>query len=616
MHGLRLTLTAKLAAINLLLVLSLVAVAAVAWRMLPGGDDSADDMARLSRAQRANQHADMLHDAMHAGVLESLLADQLPRHDHEALQRTLARDVADFRAELRTLQQMQLPAALGEPLEAARSAGEAYALQVESTARAAQPDRRRALAAWNEFERHFDGARVALGRFTEALTREIDAAQRRAAGAAQRARTTVALAALLALVLAFAAVGLIGRSIRRSLAEISDVAREVADGNLDRRSTGSGSDEVGRLSASVNRMADTLQQMIERMREEAEHGGFRAELAQALDMADSEPQACEAAARAMAVIAPGHPMELLLADSSDAHLARAAVHPAAGAPGCAVESPYGCVAVRSGHPMRFASGAALSACPRLRDRGGADRGDRSAVCVPVTFMGRALGVLHATAPVQQPVSDAQLDRLTALGLQFGSRIGTVRAFERTQLQASTDPLTGLANRRTVEKRLRELALRREPHALVMADLDHFKRLNDTHGHPAGDEALRVFAEAVRAVLRDGDLPGRWGGEEFAFVIAGMGAEQALQWTARLRERLAQRLSGGGCPPFTASFGVADSLLAASPEQLVRLADDALYRAKRDGRDRSAVAQPTDTVVLLRRESEHRAAVDLRMLADK
>ena len=97
----------------------------------------------------------------------------------------------------------------------------------------------------------------------------------------------------------------------------------------------------------------------------------------------------------MVEISPATPMELLLSDSSRAHLERAATSPTAGAPGCPVESPFSCVAVRRGSPVVFDSSEALNACPKLRGR---PAGACSAVCVPVSFMGRALGVLHATGP--------------------------------------------------------------------------------------------------------------------------------------------------------------------------------------------------------------------------
>src|SRR5437773_12491710 len=117
-------------------------------------------------------------------------------------------------------------------------------------------------------------------------------------------------------------------------------------------------------------------------------------------------------------------------------------------------------------------------------------------------MGRSLGVLHATGPNGKPLDGEAIAQLTTLAAQAGARIGTVRAFERTQLQASTDGLTGLINRRTLEQKLRALARQRTPFAVVLADLDRFKKLNDTFGHEAGDRSLRVFAQAMRRVLRE------------------------------------------------------------------------------------------------------------------
>lgn len=612
----RLTLTAKLAAINLLLVASLASVLAVACRILPVDFEATDGVAQLSRAQRANQNADMLHDALHAGLLRALLAGQVAGFDRDRILDTLAAEAAEFRAELRQLAAMSLPQGLHEQTAAASEAGMAYASQVERTSRLAVLDPRQALQAMPEFNRAFEAAKLALSRQTQALSAEMDAAHARARSSADRARLLLVLAAMVAVAVGLGCVAWLARSIRRSLVELRDVARDVAGGNLDRRSNNPGHDEVGQLAASVNQMAANLQDMIDRMREEADRGGFRAELAQALDMADSEPQACEAAGRAMLKISAAHPMELLVADSSESHLARAATHPVAGSADCPVDSPYGCVAVRSGHAMRFPHSADLNACPKLRGRAA---GEVSAVCVPVTFMGRALGVLHAVSPAATPITDPQYDRLTALGVLVGGRIGIVRAFERTQLQATTDQLTGLANRRMIEKRMRELMLRRDPFVLVMCDLDHFKRLNDTYGHPAGDQALRTFAEVVRGSVRERDLPGRWGGEEFAFLLAGMATDEAQSWCQRVRERLAATLAQRSTPAFTASFGVAGSTLSPVPDELVRLADEALYRAKRDGRDRIAMASETDpipeTVVPLRREAENKTGVDLRMMVD-
>jgi diguanylate cyclase (GGDEF)-like protein/PAS domain S-box-containing protein len=319
---------------------------------------------------------------------------------------------------------------------------------------------------------------------------------------------------------------------------------------------------------------------------QAQRDNFGSQLVEALEMADEEQATYDVVARAMGEISPETPMELLLSDSSRAHLEPVAVNGEAGAPACPVESPFACVAVRRGNPVVFESSEALNACPKLRDR---PSGPCSAVCVPISFMGRSLGVLHAAGPDRQPLGNEQVAQLTTLATQAGARIGTVRAFERTQLQASTDGLTGLINRRTLETKLRALTRQHTPFAIVLADLDRFKKLNDTFGHEAGDRSLRVFAQAMKRVLRETDLVARWGGEEFVIAMPDTDAANAAVVCERIRDLLA-RSHHGGHPPFTASFGVSDSTMGDSLQRLVQLADAALYQAKNEGRDRVIVSE--------------------------
>ncbi len=312
---------------------------------------------------------------------------------------------------------------------------------------------------------------------------------------------------------------------------------------------------------------------------------FGSQLVEALEMADEE-HTFDVVERAMVEISAESPTELLLSDSSRAHLERAVSSPAGGAPGCPVQSPFSCVAVRRGQPVEFESSEALNACPKLRGRPG---GPCSAVCVPVGFMGRALGVLHTTGPEGVPTSPEQVAQLTTLATQAGARIGTVRAFEKTQLQAATDGLTGLENRRTLEGQVRILLREGRPFALAVADLDRFKSINDTYGHDAGDRALRLFAQVAEDGLRDDDILGRWGGEEFVLVLADTDRRKAVAVLDRIREKLAGA-HGGDHPRFTVSFGVTDSTAADSLEQLMQIADAGLYESKQAGRDRVTVGE--------------------------
>jgi diguanylate cyclase (GGDEF)-like protein len=408
-------------------------------------------------------------------------------------------------------------------------------------------------------------------------------------------------------------IAVIGRvtavSITRGLSRVGAAALAIADGDLTVRCATPVHDDVGAVGASVNRMADALQTMIERLQAEQEQDAFSRQLAEVLDMADTESDTYAVVARGMQSVSAEMPMELLVADSSRAHLERATVHPQKGAPCCPVESPYGCMAVRRGNPIVFETSDALNACARLRERTGAPV---SAVCVPLNFMGRALGVLHVTGEAGRVPTQRVVGQLTTLGILAGSRIGTVRAFERTQLQASTDGLTGLLNRRSLEARARRLA--GSAYAVAVADIDEFKRLNDTLGHDAGDRALRVFADVLRRSLPAGHHIARWGGEEFVVVLEGRTAQSAFDIAERIRTDLASACQLTHTPQMTVSFGIADSTMGSAFEHLVRIADDALYQSKEGGRNRTTIgdaARVGGTVP--RRDADQLASVEVAAL---
>jgi len=160
--------------------------------------------------------------------------------------------------------------------------------------------------------------------------------------------------------------------------------------------------------------------------------------------------------------------------------------------------------------------------------------------------------------------------------------------------ASTDALTGVLNRGSIEKELsRQVALANRsgaPLALMMLDVDHFKRINDRHGHPAGDEVLRQLAALLQSLVREGDAVGRYGGEEFCIVMPGTGAQDAAVLAARLLQRYAAlRVAwNGACLNGTVSIGIADAASAGhAVASLFAAADHALYQAKDAGRNRMA-----------------------------
>jgi diguanylate cyclase (GGDEF)-like protein len=183
-----------------------------------------------------------------------------------------------------------------------------------------------------------------------------------------------------------------------------------------------------------------------------------------------------------------------------------------------------------------------------------------------------------------------------LAAQASIAIENERLHRTVKRQAITDELTQLANRRRFTETLAVEVRRAErfgdPLALILADLDDFKEINDRYGHQAGDEVLRRFADVLRENVRDFDLPVRYGGEEFAVLLPETGVQGGERLARRLQNALLRlRLPeiSGNKPPVTASFGVAAFPAARSAEELLSAADGALYRAKAAGKNRVASA---------------------------
>ena len=219
---------------------------------------------------------------------------------------------------------------------------------------------------------------------------------------------------------------------------------------------------------------------------------------------------------------------------------------------------------------------------------------RSLMAEPLWSSGEVIGVLSVTAP--EPSAFSAEDQLTLRLLANCSSPAIDRA--RLKRLALFDDLTmALAHRYLYPKLVEELERSRRSGAemsVLLMDLDHFKRVNDTHGHAAGDAALRQFADRVRASVRRLDLLIRRGGEEFVLVMPQTGPVQAYATAARIREATASapfELTPALRIAQTVSIGVATWDGLESPGQLESRADAAMYEAKRLGRDRVVVAPP-------------------------
>jgi diguanylate cyclase (GGDEF)-like protein len=175
-------------------------------------------------------------------------------------------------------------------------------------------------------------------------------------------------------------------------------------------------------------------------------------------------------------------------------------------------------------------------------------------------------------------------------------MGLLRVMAESELQASTDNLTGLLNRRSFEQRLANVRRHDTPVTLAMGDLDNFKTLNDTFGHETGDRALRLFGRVLTESVRGQDIVSRHGGEEFLVALLSCATEPARVIFDTIRLRLDAAITVVGLPKFTVSFGLVEADRSESIPTMIGRAKAALFTAKRDGRDRVVVHDGTGVTV--------------------
>lgn len=216
------------------------------------------------------------------------------------------------------------------------------------------------------------------------------------------------------------------------------------------------------------------------------------------------------------------------------------------------------------------------------------QGDRTGTAYPLHDGSVVVGALVLLGP--PPDADAPiLEVLSPLLADIGPRIAAARAVHEAESRAIVDPLTGLRNRREFERVLSAVErVSAQPMTLIYVDLDHFKKLNDTLGHPAGDAALKHVARLLEAAVRDRDLVARIGGEEFAVWLPGTGLSAGWEVAERIRRSIADKPLkwNGSVYPLTTSCGVASCPeLVGDVMNLPAAADAALYRAKELGRNR-------------------------------
>jgi diguanylate cyclase (GGDEF)-like protein len=335
---------------------------------------------------------------------------------------------------------------------------------------------------------------------------------------------------------------------------------------------------VSSFQDTIHKVADRLTELQQTNRRIRRQFTFRHELVDALDLAESEDEVIRTAHRAARVAFPEKIFQLLVTNSDAGTLEP--IDQAAPI-ACTVSCIESCPAARKGDVLYHHPDMGLSRCPRIQDEA------TIVTCAPISVNGGAVGVVQLMGT---PLDEGQEELLEALSTALGVRTGVVRNLAERELAAGTDPLTELANRRAMDEHLRRLDGAAVPYTVIVADLDHFKSINDTHGHDVGDRCLQIFADILKEACRDTDIACRPGGEEFNLILSGAGTDAGMAVASRIQAMLAQETRRQG-PVFTASLGIAARPIHGErSEEVLRSADVALYDAKDRGRNRCVLAE--------------------------
>ncbi len=269
-------------------------------------------------------------------------------------------------------------------------------------------------------------------------------------------------------------------------------------------------------------------------------------------------------------------------------------------PGERVFAPQECWALRRGRPHRIEDPDSAPNCQHVGRPLPA-----AYLCVPLLAHGEAFGILHlqttshnSDEPTEREACITESKQRLAMSIaeHAGLVLANLKLQESLRIQSVRDPLTGLFNRRyleeTLERELRRAVRNQRLLGAIMLDIDYFKQFNDTYGHETGDALLRELGKFIQARMRKEDIAYRYGGEEFTLIFPETTLEVTRKRAEQLREdvkRLGVNHQGLSVKPVTLSFGVAGfPEHGTTAAELLRAADEALYRAKATGRDRVVV----------------------------
>lgn len=440
----------------------------------------------------------------------------------------------------------------------------------------------------DEINQEFDAAVAAAASITAQETQEADLAYRSALRDYDLSIELMLIAGLAGLLCSIATVIWLIRSVLPRTLAYSAFATQVGEGDYGRRLHPEGRDELAQLGHALDELAD-------RRQAEATYDRNKLELIEALQLTESEQDAHHLLRRHLERVLPGSHVRVLDLDDDGQRLVGVGAPASDDSDGgnsdggnLEVAGPRSCLAVRKARTHRGSNSAEqpdLVTCPVC-----SSRGERT-TCEPLIVSGEVIGSVLAQHPA--PLTESDRRAIRDAVTQAAPVIANLRNLAGAELRAVTDGLTGLPNRWAIANAVQRMVVQSlragSPLAVLMCDVDHFKRINDEYGHGRGDEVLRGIGAVLTGALRPIDFAGRYGGEEFLVVLP-----DADEMEARVvAERIRVAVSSIRLPDFdhriTLSVGIAvlpeDGKDAAT---LQTAADRALYAAKDAGRDRVEV----------------------------
>jgi diguanylate cyclase (GGDEF)-like protein len=320
-------------------------------------------------------------------------------------------------------------------------------------------------------------------------------------------------------------------------------------------------------------------------------------LAELLQISGSIEEACRVATGALSDLFPQGAGAICLISSSR-NMVEVKAHWGAAYENAEVFGPDECWALRRGKAHLTSNSKAVDRCPHASDLLLA-----SHLCIPMIAQGDAIGVF-SFSDGNAVLSDPQQRLVVAISEQVTLALANLRLRETLRQQSIRDPLTGLYNRRyledSAEREFRRSERHQKPVSVLMLDVDHFKRFNDTFGHDAGDAMLREVGQVIKSNIRREDIACRFGGEELAIIMPDSPLDRAVERATAIANQIRHldlAVQGQTVGRVTLSIGI-----AAFPnpggdwKSVLHAADRALYRAKREGRDRIVLANADDVAL--------------------